>query len=308
MYFLLILAVRQKFFHWPAFAAALTAGTVYTISGYLYLNGQPFKTTVPHISTYHTGTTSSRAENNGYFEYTQPFVSSGWVIHSNLCSAAIGDTIELRNLQLEIKPVASAFTSTSRGDSEIVLPYNIIDCKQDFTITGWFFPKLFADGAYRPYLTRNRITSNVTSSRILIMGNGVTSRQLRCWFGSPAGAETSVYAPTSVNVVDNKWNFFCLRRSGNTMSLFAGVNGQIAYGTSASGANLNTDEDPVTWGWLVGKYSDVSNMGTGYAKDYNFIQRALSDTEVEAIYRTQMRALKEGNLAIQGQLKEGEVL
>ena len=286
----------------PTFNSAISTGNTYTISGYLYLNGEPYKTTTPNLSTYHTQTLSSQSDENGYFEYTQVFNTSGWIIHSNICNAAIGDTIELRNLQIELNSYASEFTEKDRGDAELVLPYDIVDCKQDFTITGWFYPKLFADSSYRPYLTRNYIPSNYTGKRILIMGNGTTSTQLRAWFGS-GGSETSVYAPTSVGVVTNTWNFFCLRRSGDVISLFAGVNGKIAYGTNGSGAYLNTDEDAANWGWLIGKYNGSSGIANGYASDYSFIQSALSDAEIEAIYRTQMRS-KNNGVQIQGVIKE----
>jgi hypothetical protein len=190
--------------------------------------------------------------------------------------------------QLEKRSYPTPFTPTTRSNSLLNLPYSIVDCKTNFTIYGWWYPKVYADGIYRPCITRNRLSSNLTSSRILIMGNGTASSRLRCWYGSTGNTEQNVYAPLEIPVKLNEWNFFCLRRSGTTVDLFIGNTGGFGFGTSAGGASLNVDEDSVTWGWMVGNYD--GSRSNAYHKDYVFDQLALSNTEIEDIFRNKMNA------------------
>jgi hypothetical protein len=213
--------------------------------------------------------------------------------------------LEVFDIQLEQSSFSTPFTESTRGASGLFLPYSIIDCKTDFTIFGWWYPKVYADGVYRPCLVRNRLSSNYTSHRIMIMGSNTTSRRLRCWFGS-GGSESTVYAPSSIGVIDNVWNFFCLRRSVDTMSLFIGNNNGFGYGTSVNGAMLNTEEDPQTFGWMIGRYSNTTNISNAFHKNYCFIQSALSDEEIQSIYRTHMR--QKNGLQIQGTIIEGMVI
>lgn len=288
-------------------------GKTISVSGYMYVNGKPvdYKASSGGRITTYSGYTTTYMESDastGYFEATvvvDAAATSGWLFHSTAPAKTIGDVLTIEELQIEEKGFPTAYVNGGRGKSRVVIPYNVVDCKTDFTISGWFYPKIFGDGSYRPFLTRNRITSNMTSQRILIMGSSTSSRTLGCWFGS-GGTETTLNAPTSVQVQDNAWNFFCLRRSGNTVSFFLGVNGKIAYSTSSNGAYLNTDEPASTWGWLVGEYS--GSMANGYARDYVFRQKALSDEEITAIFRTQIRSHQGGSLEVQGQVKEGKVL
>lgn len=111
------------------FTSAIATGntTKYTVSGFLYLNNVPFKTEVPHLSTYHTNTIKRTSRSDGYFEYTQTFNSAGWFIHSNLCNAVVGDTIKIDKFQLEIKPSATRYTSFVRENGQLYYPANIFN-------------------------------------------------------------------------------------------------------------------------------------------------------------------------------------
>jgi len=113
-----------------AFSTALTTGDTYTISGYLYLNGAPYKATTPHISTYITNTSSQISRDDGYFSYTQTWGGSGWLIHSLLCGSGLssGDIITIENMQMEIG-AASPFSSTSRSNTG-----SLIDLKKSTNI------------------------------------------------------------------------------------------------------------------------------------------------------------------------------
>ena len=195
-----------------------------------------------------------------------------------------------RNTQMEFGTYCTPFVNGTRAQSSLHLPYNIIDCKQDFTIYGWWYPTIYADGVYRPCLTRNIPDSNNTNNRILIMGNATTSYQLRTWLSSGGSAE--LYNYSSVNVAVNEWNFFCLRRSGNITNLAVG-NATNGFGISSDldiGTTLNNDETGQVW--QVGEYAD--NESDAYHRDYVFYQGAMSDDEIEAVFKNKMKATGNG--------------
>jgi len=188
------------------------------------------------------------------------------------------------------------------GESSLHLPYSIIDCKQDFTIYGWWYPKIYADGVYRPCLTRNIPDGNSTGHRILIMGNDTTSTQLKAWIGSN-GSETTITVNTAITVKTNEWNFFCLRRTGDNIYLTLGNSTGIRTDVLAIGAHLNTDETGQVW--QVGEYAN--NESDAYHRDYIFYQGAKTTTEIEEIFKTKMKA-KNNSLLIQKGITTGVTL
>ena len=211
-------------------------------------------------------------------------------------------TYLIREMQLENSKIATPFVDGTRAQSSLHLPYNIIDCKQDFTIYGWWYPKVYADGVYRPCLTRNIPDGNSTYNRILIMGNG-TSRQLKSWNSSDGTTEGATYVPTTTLVSDNEWNFFCYRRSGANIILSLGNSTGISHGISANAAHLDFDETGQVW--QVGEYSNSES--DAYHRDYVFYQGAMTDAEIESVFKTKMKATKDG-LYIQNGISSGIIL
>ena len=249
-------------------------------------NGGDYSWSIPHSSNTHTG--------KGWellTAYITDKLTSDTTLYAMYYPSSANQLIAtyIDNLQLEISRYPTPFTPVSRGQSSLHLPYSIVDCKQDFTIYGWWYPKAYADGVYRPCLTRNIPDGNSTGHRILIMGNGTSSRQLRCWFGSD-GNENSVYVATNVTVRDNEWNFFCLRRTSDTISLSLGNSLGFQTNTSSDGAKLNTDETGQVW--QIGEYSNSES--DAYHRDYVFYQGSSSTSEVQEIFNTKMKATKDG--------------
>lgn len=289
-------------------------GKTIAVSGYMQINGMPvdYKASSGSRITTYTGWHTIHMLSDPYTGYFEIIVQvdldavNGWLFHSPTYATTLGDILTIHDLQIEEKTFNVPHAYLSRGTSKLCLPYNIIDCKQDFTIYGWWYPKTYADGTYRPCLCRHPIAGNSTFNRILIMGNGSTSRRIRCWHGSDGIAESSVYGPNDVLVQNDKWNFFVVRRSGANMQIGLGVDGVFKFGSSAATAyRLDADEDPGTFAWLVGEYS--GSKSNAYHRDYMFVQRALSDNEVNEVYNNKMN-IDNNYLNIQNGISTGEVI
>ncbi len=220
------------------FTSAVTTGTIYTISGYLYLNDVPFKTTVPCISTYHTNTLNKITRDDGYFEYTQTFSTSGWIIHSDLCSALIGDTIKLVNLQIEIKDHATPFTEGTRDgkayDSSGYNNHTMLDanCPQ------WIPDSKIGSGCYKFNGTNNYMG-------IENFVPGTTSLTISSWF----------------NKIGEGSNYECVLHKGPDNSIgsteyWLGVD-LNDYLTATIGAVTGV-------GWSAGQTPVTATLGTWY--------------------------------------------
>jgi hypothetical protein len=278
--------------YWIDAAFAMTANIPYTYSQWIYAS---------RPSTVQMGLIKAGSPYTPYLPYKNFDLDEGW----NFCSitGSYGTTITDGRLQngiglvpddttiayykpqLEQSDYSTPFVTGVRAGSSLLLPYDVIDCKTDFTIYGWWFPKVYADALYRPCLSRNVTNSNSTYNRILIMGNGTSSNTLRCWHGSDGVAESSIYSTTAVVV--GEWNFFALRRSGANMQLAVGnhTNGYSISGISATAYRLNADETGQHW--HIGEYAN--NESDASHRDYVFEQSAISDADLEAIYRRKMK-------------------
>jgi hypothetical protein len=230
----------------------------------------------------------------------KPCIANGYVPSRRL-------VVKMRNFMCVERDWPVPYEPISRGSGKLALPYDIIDLKQDFTIHGWWKPEQLGTG-YSAALSRNLVSGQYSGHRILIMTNSSTdpTSYLRCWYGS-GGTETN-FATSAARVDKGEWHFFCLRRSGNTMTLFSGnKNLGLISTTDGNGAYLNTDEDPVNQGWLVGEYN--ADRSNGFHRDYAFIQEALSDDDINSIYRTQMETIAQDHiLRVSNGISTGELL
>lgn len=197
-----------------------------------------------------------------------------------------GSSVTLHSPQVELA-YPSPFTNGTRGVSDLHLPYNIIDCKSDFTIYGWMKPAT-SGYDYQPFISRGVANGNTNGRRILVMAQ--INRKFRVWFGS-AGSEAT-FEQSTVQIRENEWTFICLSRTGANINLYVGNANGYGKASMAIGTYLNTDND--THVWEIGTwYTSISNA---YHKDYSFIQRGLSDTEVNDIFKLKMRASVDGLL------------
>lgn len=276
-----------------------TAGIVFTISAYVKSIGRRIRIwSVAGTSSYSNYNTA-----NNNWERIETQVESDTTgsirVHFLYEAGAIGDIVWVTAPQLEQKAYVTPFIDGTISQSNLFLPYEIIDCKIDFTIFGWWYPLIYADGFYRPCLVRNPPNANSTYNRILIMGAGPASNQLRCWHGSDGVAESSVLAPIEIPVIENEWNFFALVRSGANMLLYIGNSG--GFGSNSTATAYRLDEDETGQVWQVGEYSNSES--DAYHRDYTFIQQALSSDELESIFKNNM-SIHTNNLRVSYEIRE----
>lgn len=235
---------------------------------------------------------SSGDERSGRLEGTSSkssiTASSGW-LDVNLAS---GQSVILHSPQVEKRTFCTAYVNGTRENSSLRLPYDIIDCKQDFTIYGWWYPTNIGSGGWQSMPITRDTASSDNGNRILLMPTSTTSTvvSLRTWIASGGTAEKVLVTPNRIAL--NEWNFFCLRRNGDDLSLSLG-NASNGFGnnTNSFGTSLNTDE--TNQSWKIGRYH-TSNMSNSYHRDYAFIQDATTDAEVEAIFNRRMYANTDG--------------
>lgn len=306
----------------------LAKSTTHSASCWVWLDVDPSESRTIYLRQYHDGgnKTIANLNYNGkatpvgqlpqkkWIKLTLENASTGSEANPNLRICLYlskpGSKAYFTAPHIEAKPFNSPYVFTSRAVSMLHLPYDTIKLTENFTIFGWWKPKTIGNNTYNPALTYNRRSSDYTNRRVLIMENGTTSKTLRVWLPGTASSEYNIILSGS-EIQYDKWNFFALRRNGTNVTLFHGFNGKVISGTDVSAGvgfdYLDTVVDS-NWGWMIGDYSDASQTGNAYFRDYTFIQSVLSDSDIESIYKTQTRAYKDSNVQIRGELKEGEVL
>lgn len=225
------------------------------------------------------------------FVYTATTSQSGYINSNPIADGTVFDAttdfIWVRNVQVQSGVAVSPSFEGTLNSTDLFLPYNIIDCKNDFTISGWMKPSVFADivTQYRPFLVRNIPNGNVNNRRILIMQNSTTSTTLGVWLSSGGNAQTVLTLDGS-EILKDEWNFFCLRRIGANIHLSLGNSNGFLSTSAALAYQLDIDETGQVW--QVGEYNNQES--DAYHRDYSFIQKGLNDTEVEAMFSTKMKA------------------
>lgn len=94
----------------------MAVGQTWTMSCYLYKNGNPHKTTSYYVSTYDYPTVSYESREDGYFRITFTVGTvETWVLHCPLFENCVnGDIGEIRFLQFERKDHATSYIQSSR--------------------------------------------------------------------------------------------------------------------------------------------------------------------------------------------------
>lgn len=244
---------------------------------------------------------------------TTPADTTSDSLSFTLDSIAAGKRVWMCAPQMESKSYATPFAVGTRAETNLHLPYDVVDMTKNFTICGWWKPYTVGNSSYNGILTYNKRSAQTTNQRILIMEAGTTLNYPRVWLPKDGTAENAIVLSTSAIIQLGEWNFFALKRTGTDVWLYHGANGSgFNSGTNVGGAvgfdYLATVADS-NWGWLVGEYATgYASTGNAYYRDYAFIPSALSDTDIEALYRNQMRAYKDNRVQIQGQAREGKVL
>lgn len=131
------------------------------------------------------------------------------------------------------------------------------------------------------------------------------------WGKSNSGYEIETSSPGTMNASDyfGKWHMVSLVKNGTTLTIKhwgVGPNTHTrTVNVTSTAANYYVTQygyDFKLGGW------DNSNPSNSYFRDLIVGTRALSDSELDTLYKTQIRAYKNGKAQIQGQIMEGKVL
>ena len=189
-------------------------------------------------------------------------------------------TIRLLNAQLEQKSFPSPFVNGTRGAS--TLEYNLnssigLDWNGDWSITYWKKPV----STYNDNLTGYNIDSLGSNA------NGVGGGYL--WWGKTYGSD-DIYlsTPSSFSPSDyfNHWQFISLVKNGGTITTKTQlVTGTVYVRTDTIGSVVsNYYVNGYGYDFKLGGW-DHANPTNTYFRDLIVVKRALSDSELQNIYK-----------------------
>jgi hypothetical protein len=260
-------------------------GSIISMRGYMFKNGKPHKLPGDRANTYHTVPAIRWFfdPNTGYFEIVENCdASSPWLFHTPAGTTG-SDIIEIREFQVETKRFPSPMTKTSRAIGSLCFNlYSSIGLKWngDWTIMYWKKPV----GTYDDTLTTYNIDSLGCNS------NSVGGYYF--WWGKASGND-QIYGATPIDITPsiffNKWHMISLRKIGDTITITHwGVGGQnyvrtvVASGIPENAYVTQYGYDLKLNGW------DNNYACNSYFKDMIVAKRALTDAEIEYIYKSQM--------------------
>lgn len=203
----------------------------------------------------------------------------------------------IKAVQVEEGSFPTPFVDGTRNASEIVFSNPIINIESpNWTIFGFYKKYNYPDSSY--FLDKQ-------GSYSLRIGNYSTNTFAPYWSGLNPDTGSTGGAARATNPVHAKtpfeWKLFAMVRNGNDVHVYDGMNGALYKGVDDRGVYFDSH---TTTGWKL-----TSSTGfNGYIKSLCFLQSSLSDSEIETIYKTQMRAYKDNRLQIQGQIRERKVL
>lgn len=286
-----------------SFTSTLTSGDTYSISGYVFFNNEPFKITVSHLSTYHTNTLSKYSDDNGFFKYTQTFNSGDWLIHNILCNAETGDTITIKNLQIEKKSHSTQFLPSGSTRTNTSSLYNL-KTKAPINVSTLSF-----DSKALPYfdgLTNNltlsgleNLNKNFTVCAWIYITSYVSDTNVgqtifqqyggsKGWFFSLVGPTAKlqlrhhnvtattynlIYA-TSLNL--NTWYFVSASDDGSTVKIYLNGNVVASRASSISVASVSPS--------YVGTFGSGYYCFNGKINSLLLFNKTISDFDVKSIY------------------------
>jgi len=282
----------------------LTAGTTITISGYLYVNDSPYKTSVTYPTSYNSWTNISReSRNDGYFRLTGSFgnLDSVWLFHVALFGTQTADTVcKIKNLQWEIKDHATPFVIGTRStgivydnsgyrnngtpiDNNVqIVPDTVIGQHSANIVNSYIKMPTpnYPECTIAFWIKRNALTN---TRQFIYTGWPGISIELTTGNGWQAyytkdSSNNTVRIPVNTNLLADVW-YHCV--------FVIGVNGNYSYingvqtGTSSYVAPYYNSND-----FRLGSYSAYANNFNAKIADFKIYVTALSAADVLKEYQS----------------------
>lgn len=315
----------------------MTAGDVWTFSGYLYLNGKPYKSSCKEISTY-DGYSETKVESrdDGYFRVTFKLnnKNSGWIFHASIFdNVGTGIPCEIKHMQFEKKDHPTAYTK----DSRTARLWNSAGFVQPSSLTALTLTENAGSGSYAasfdgktscidtPALKPDMFTSDYTinfwtypldDGRAVYFGDYTTTNSSNINFERSAGGAFRYYhngSPDSsfsgASAPINTWTMLSVTYSTTDKKLKVYKNGTLAGSidhTATLQKNLNSIMRIGRDNRSGTNANDSGNTALqGYIDDFRFYVTCLSDKDIQDLYRVKARISDQGDI-FTGMFAEGQ--
>lgn len=283
----------------------MAAGESWCMSCYLYVNGQPYKTSCTDISTYGGFVeTDSESREDGYYRVNFNLTNkdSGWIFHTAIFGATgTGVTCELRNLQFYKTASISNETGVVQPSSTTTLLYsknNRIgkNCALFNGSTSCVdTPVLKSDMFTSPY-TLNFWVYPTDGDREVYFGDYSTSGAINLNFERKADGAFRYYhngnpdkTCTNLTIPVNTWTMVTVTYTPGTMRFYK--NGSLIETYSHTATLTKTS------GFMrIGRdnRSDVTALG-GRMDDFRFYVTCLSSNDISQLYSSSLQIGRVGD-------------
>lgn len=294
-------------------------GDIWTLSCYLYINGEPFKCPSSYASSYTTfnKVISRESRDDGYYRTTFEIRKNSnstydsWIFHAAIFGS-IGTDIpcEIKYLQIEKKGFATAYTLGTRTSSI----YNETGLSQPETVSNIALSSDSASGTFSfqgssaNYIVHTPIgdgSHGATASmwiKASLSSNWVAFADSNSQLGFGCYSNYGVIASTSgtnkrrvTNLSSlwkaDGWNHVVVTMSSDNTVNRCWINGvEGTYGA----ADHWTHKEKFTIGC---RYNGSYSMNfTGLLDDFRFYNTCLSDTDIQELYKTRAYITKLGDI------------
>ena len=299
----------------------MKVGDTWTFSCYLYVDGQPYKSSQQQISTYGYNELSTESRSDGYFRVTFTVTAlDAWIIHAIIFDVAATTQCELRYMQFEKNDHATAYTSSSRTNTFVTNETGIgydgtqnnitytsdsasgsLSCKfngstsgisipyikndlvaSDYTLAFWIYPTTTnRDTIFGDYQTTGAVGVNIERR--------ATTGNLRIYYGADIFTESS--SIQGISMPQNTWTHMAVtyNSSSNVFTIYKnGIKAPVSYTKDVSSF---TKSNGIFW---IGRDNRATSPEAfeGNLSDFRFYSTCLSQTDIEDLYNTKASICK----------------
>lgn len=284
-------------------------GKTISVRGIIKKNGKPIAFPSSTANTYNSGSPIRLYSDSGtgYFEITSVYAND-WLFHCPVGTTQ-GDIITLEFLQAEEKIFCSAYNKQYRGTSSLEFNLNStigLDWSGNWSIV--YFKK--------PVGTHDNTLNGYNIESIGCNGNSVGGCYI--WWGKENGANMLCTNGTTGSISNfsctfsdinnqyfNQWSMVSIVKNGTTITIKEWLKNGV-YAAQYTGCSVPANGFVTQYGYdLKLGGLDNGNPVNSYYRDLIVSKRALSDNELNNIYRTLIR--QKNGIQIQHNILENSI-